>query len=148
MKIIAGLLIAGGLLLTGVNNVNGQAIDPARAMKMLKECYTAYNYTWATKKGTILQKKLDSLEQKYCTPQLISKLKRMGPDYDLLAFNAYTDVQHLKTLTVTKDADQEDAYLISYINHSITDSKPVDQKIIIHVNVLEQPDGLKISSVK
>jgi hypothetical protein len=106
MKIIVRLLIAGGVFLTGMSSLSAQAIDPARAMKMLKECYTAYNYTWATKKGTVLQKKLDSLEQRYCTPQLINKLKRMGPDYDLLAFNAYTDVQHLKTLTVTKDPNE------------------------------------------
>jgi hypothetical protein len=115
---------------------------------MLKTCYTAYNATWATARGASLHKKLDSLQQKYCTPYMVSKLKSMGPDYDLLAYNAYTDIAHLKTLEVTSDGGQENRYLVSYIERTTNNDQPVDVKIIIHVSVEQEADGFRIAGIR
>jgi len=152
MKGIFYFLIAGVIFLVGITGANAQTNTSAQvtstdkiAIKMLKDCYRAYNATWATTRGPALRKKLDSLRQRYCTDEMIKKLKD-NPDFDLIGYNPYTDIEHLKTLTVKKDA-AEDAYVVSYIEHTNDDSKPADVKITIHVNVSEEPDGLKIASV-
>jgi hypothetical protein len=152
MKRIFYFFIAGAISLVGVTGANAQTSSSAQAnssdktaIKMLKDCYKAYNTTWATAKGTSLRKKLDSLRQRYCTDELIQKLKN-NPDFDLLGYNPYTDVEHLKTLMVKKEPS-DDTYVVSYMEHSNDDSKPADVKITIHVNVAEQPEGLKIASV-
>jgi hypothetical protein len=149
MKKIFYFFITGAMFLGILNCANAQSNTSDKvAIQMLKKCYKAFNITCATVRGENLHKKLDSLQQKYCTVQLIKKIKSLGPDYDLLGYNPYTDVEHLNTLTVTKDNIAEDAYVVSYIEHTIEDSKPVDSKITIHVNVLEEADGLKIASIK
>jgi hypothetical protein len=149
MKKIYYFFIAGVVFLSGMDRANAQnnSSDKA-AIQMLKTCYKEFNATCATVRGNSLHKKLDSLQQRYCTDLLIGKIKSMGPEYDLLGYNPYTDIEHLKTLTVTKDPAQEDAYVVSYIEHSTEASKAVDSKIVIHVNVLEESDGLKIASIR
>jgi hypothetical protein len=133
---------------TSYSNAQSTGTSDKEAIKMLKDCYTAYNATWATRKGNTFQKKLDSLQQKYCTDQLKRKLKNMAPDFDLLAYNAYTDVAHLKTLTVIKNPEEEDSYLVSYIQRSSNDAQPTDLKVVLHVNVLDQGNGPRISAVR
>jgi hypothetical protein len=149
MKKIIYFFITSAMFLSVISCANAQSNPSERAaIQMLKYCYKTFNATCATIRGNSLQKKLDSLQQKYCTSGLLTKMKTLGPEFDLLGYNPYTDMQHLNTLTVTKDPSEEDAYVVSYVEHTTEDSKPVDSKIIIHVNVEEEPGGLKIASIR
>jgi hypothetical protein len=141
--------MTGAMFLSGIICANAQnGASNNSASKMLKDCYIAYNTAWAKTSGNILHKKLDSLQQKYCTDQLITRLKNMGPDFDLLGFNQYTDVKHLNTLKVTKDANDDNLYSVSYIVHTTHDTKSEDVKVDIQVSVEKEPGGFRIAYVK
>jgi len=138
------LFVAGAFLSKAQNNV-----ADAQAIQMLKEFYIAYNSEWiSTVNPYPLQKKLDSLRRKYCTIQLRNKLKKMDLDHDELINDQYTDIKHLKTLTVIKDPIKTNGYIVSYIAPTFDPTnKPVEEKIVIHVMVAKENGGFKIASV-
>jgi len=79
-------------------------VDDKQAMAMIKEFYTVYNTEWATNKNITLKNNLDSLQDKYCTARLINKLREPYLDHDMFIKDLNTDVEHLTTLTITKDS--------------------------------------------
>jgi len=124
-------------------------VDDKQAVQMLKEFYTSYNTAWSTTKGFVLTKKLDSLQLKYCTKKLRREVKESGLDQDPLIGIDYTDVGHLKTLTITRDAAKKNSYVVCYIAHTLSAAnKPIDERVIIHVTVIKERGKLKIESVK
>ena len=138
------------ILLTNANCASSQNFTPDKqAIKMLKEFYTAYNTAWSTTKGHELAKKLDSLQLKYCTKKLIRQVKEAGLDQDPLIGIDYTDVEHLKTLTITNDSTKINTYVVSYIAHTLSASnKPIDEKVVIHATVIKEGKSFKIDTVK
>ncbi len=118
-----------------------------QAIQMLKTFYINYNTAWSTTKGYALVRKLDSLEKKYCTSKLRSEQKKEGLDHDLLTNDQGTDIEHLRTLSVVKDQTKRNWYIVSYIAHTLSASyKPIDVKVVIHVEMARVGNELKIAS--
>ncbi|HWD88567.1 MAG TPA: hypothetical protein VG367_10605 [Mucilaginibacter sp.] len=151
MKTIIYSFIACITLLSGSSVKAQNDSTDKQAMQMLTEFYTAYNTAWAVHSAPdVLIKRLDSLQSKYCTIKLRAILKKEfkknGLDHDLLLNDQGTDIEHLKTLTVTKDATKSNAYIVSYTVHTTRGYKPIDIKVIIHVSVVKEHGKLKIAS--
>jgi hypothetical protein len=125
--------------------------DPA--INMLKEFYIAYNTAWATTKGNILIKKLDSLKSRYCTEayqkELKNEFKEVGLDHDELINDAATDVEHLNTLKVIKDLKKVNEYIVSYVVFGKdVSNNPLQEKIVMHVLVMKENGIYKIAAIK
>lgn len=103
--------------------------DPA--IKMLKEFYTSYITEGANIESN--EAKLQSIEKKYCTGKLLSKMKHEMEAGDLDAdpfINAQDfNIEWLKTLSISKDPQKADVYIVSYLDN---DSK-ARTKIKLHV---------------
>jgi hypothetical protein len=123
-----------------------------QAKEMLKKFYTEYNIAWSTNKGYVLIKKLDSLQSQYCTltlrKELKKEFKRIGLDHDELINDDYTDEAHLNTLKIIKVPNKANGYVVSYtVFAKDVSNKPVQEKIVIHVNVAKVNGSFKIASV-
>ena len=131
-----------------VSKAQGSSQD-RQAIQMLGEFYRAYNRVWSTSANqNVLLKKLDSLQRIYFTKRMISEINSSGLDEDPLVGTSYTDVEHLKTLEITRDPQRENAYIVSYIAHVTSNpDEPFDEKVVIHVTVEEEDSRLKIASV-
>ena len=141
--LLAFLIITSVIASKAQDSSSGQ-----QAVHMLKEFYTAYNTAWSTTKGYVLIKKLDSLQRKYCTKKLRNEVKEIGLDHDPLIGIDYTDVEHLKTLSITKDPGNANGYIVFYMAHTLSASnKPTDEKVVIHVIVVKEEGVAKIASV-
>jgi hypothetical protein len=139
------------LFISGAITTKAQNASDKQAMQMLKEFYVAYNTVWSTDKYPRLQKKLDSLQRKYCTIWLRKQLKELskgeGADHDLLINDEFTDVPHLKTLKIIKDVSKPNAYIVSYVDHTMSPAyKPIDKTVIIHVTVAKENGSYKIAN--
>ena len=66
----------------------------------------------------------------------------------MLINDQYTDIQHLKTLTVSKDEAKVNSYIVSYIAPTTTPSnKPIEEKVVIRLTVMGGARGIVIDSV-
>jgi hypothetical protein len=148
---IVFLFITSAIISKAQNSTSDQQV-----IQMLKEFYIAYNTAWATgklsttKDAAILVKKLDSLQTKYCTIKLRKELKELYKkerlDHDLLTNDEYTNVEHLKTLKITKDETKANAYIVSYVDHTMSPAyKPIDKTVIIHITVAKESGIYKIA---
>jgi hypothetical protein len=141
--IICAIIISSNLLAQAQT-----VIDSKQAIQMIKEFYIAYNTAWSANiLPKVLDQKLDSLKMKYCAITLIIDLKG-DIDHDVLINDQYTDVQHLKTLIVSKDPAKVNSYIVSYIAPT-TDplDKPIEEKVVIYLTVMKGARGIVIDSV-
>jgi hypothetical protein len=108
-----------------------------QAVTMLKEFYTSYITLVASDSNT--DKQLVSLQKKYCTVKLITRLPKILEQRDSDPFlNAQdSQVDYLKTLTVKRDVKKAGHYIVSY-DHG---------KIIINLTVVNVGSTCKIDSV-
>ncbi|HEY8782104.1 MAG TPA: hypothetical protein VIM16_10840 [Mucilaginibacter sp.] len=75
-----------------------------------------------------------------------SVAKGEGAGHDLLTNDESTDVAHLKTLKVAKDASRANAYIVSYIDHSLSRAnKPIDKTVVIYVTIAKENGSFKIA---
>jgi hypothetical protein len=97
----------------------------------------------------IMANKLEALQKKYCTEKLKKEIGGDELNQDpLIGGVDYTDVEHLKTLKITKDTTKVNAYVVFYITHTLTaDYKPTDKKVVLHVTVVQEKGTFKIASV-
>ncbi len=121
---------------------------------MLKDFYTTYSVEWSLK-GTnkdprLLGKKLDSLEQKYCTQKLVKEVKDWFNDGQDLLTNTWGIFEPVDSLTIVKDLAHKNSYILSYINVDYPQSltMPVKKKIVLHIEVVKEGGHYKIASVK
>ncbi len=105
-------------------------------VSMLREFYTAYITTFAT--GT--DSKLLALQRKYCTARLLKRIPGMieKSDGDPFIKGQDSDTAYLKTLTIIKDTGKEGQFTVSY---------QADDKIVIHLTVVERDKKYKIDNV-
>jgi hypothetical protein len=123
-------------------------VDSKQAIQIIKEFYIAYNTAWsADLTPKELDEKLDNLKMKYCAITLIVDLKG-DKDHDLLINDQYTDLQHLKTLSVVKDKAKTNAYIVSYIAPTTSPfNKLIEENVVIHLTVMKGNRGIVIDSV-
>ncbi len=82
------------------------------AATTINEFYTKYMTTCA--KWSTSQKKLEALKLKYLTPKLLKKLSDEELDYDPILNAQDCDFDWLRDLSVTKDSDMANVYIVSY----------------------------------
>lgn len=123
-------------------------VDPKQAIQLIKEFYIAYNTAWSSDVSPkILDQKLDSLQMKYCAVTLIVELKGSA-DHDILINDQYTDVKHLRTLSVSKDTHKLNSYIVSYIAPTTDASdKLIEERVVIHLTVMKGARGIVINSI-
>jgi membrane carboxypeptidase/penicillin-binding protein len=152
MKILLSYLTTIIILIS--SNFAAAQSDDKLIVSMLREFYTAYNNAWSNTSGYNLVKKLDSLQQKYCSHSLKNKLKENyklhGLDHDILINNYYADAELLRTLTIKKALNKTDSYIISYVANSEDpfDSNENKITVILLVTVVKESGVYKINSVK
>ncbi|HEY4327012.1 MAG TPA: hypothetical protein VGN20_23700 [Mucilaginibacter sp.] len=149
MKLIKLLSISWAIIIGSNNFAQAQKeVDSKQAIQVIKQFYIAYNTAWSDNiTPEILDQKLDALKMKYCAIALIVDLKG-DIDHDVLINDQYTDVQHLKTLTVSKDPVKANSYVVSYIASTTSPSnKPIEEKVIIHLTVMKGARGIVIDCV-
>ncbi|MGC9342619.1 MAG: hypothetical protein ACP5E3_07970 [Bacteroidales bacterium] len=152
MKNILHLFIITILLISNINCAQSQNKNE-QVIEMLKEFYTAYNKAWENIDDPLtLKNTLVSLQQKYCSEKLQNKLKDFykmyGLDHDLLLDDVGTDTITLqKTLSVTKDLEKDNSYVVSYIANIEDPDKTLKKKVTIHLTVVNEKDSFKIDQV-
>jgi hypothetical protein len=126
------------------------SIDTSKsAVHFLKNFYTTYITDIAI--GHSLHSS-DSLIKKYCTPRLLHKIaehsapeKLNGWDYDPFIKAQDCDTAVLKTLAIRTNKMNPNAYSVSY---EWTDYfTKITTKTTIHLMVVDQKDGFRISEV-
>jgi hypothetical protein len=130
------------------NNINNQ-----KAIAMLKDFYAAHQSIESIIKSVpskVYVRKSDSLQDRYCTLELRSKVKKyteMGIDF--LTNDQGIDSGSLKTMTIVKDPTNRNIYIVRYdVLDSNYPKNPVKRHIILHVGVLNESEQYKIASVK
>ncbi len=100
-----------------------QAQNPVagnEAKRMLEEFYTKYCYTWNSSSSkvaaNVLDVKIDSLTQKFCTKKIRSEAKSWLEDgHDLFTNDWGIDLESLNSLSIVKDETEPNAYIVSYV---------------------------------
>lgn len=149
MKLIKFFSISCAIVIFSNNFAQAQdEVEAKQAIQMIKEFYIEYNTIWsAVVTPKLLDQKLESLKMKYCAITLMIDLKG-DIDHDALINDQYTDVQHLKTLIVSKDPAKINSYIVSYIAPTTNPSnKPIEEKVVIHLTVMKGARGIVIDSV-
>jgi len=119
---------------------------------MLNEFYVGYSNIWSipSLSPDILDRKLDSIQEKYCTLRLRSEAKRYLEDgHDLLTNDYGIGIESLKTLAIIKDSVKENSYIVNYnVVNSDATNKPVRQHVSLNVFVVKEKGIYKIDKVK
>lgn len=124
------------------------------AEKMLQEFYTSYFTVFATEPpGTSSQKKLEMLQKQYCTEAFYRKIPDIieQTESDPFLKAQDSDINWLQTLTVIKDEQIKNEYIVSYSYDRLVDVNPdktVKETVTIHVTVVKEGESYKIDSVK
>ena len=80
--------------------------------KMLIEFYTSYIIE--NSKMPVDNDKINFIKRKYCTDNLIRKVKKQELDYDPILNAQDCDREWIKTLSVLKDSKKKNVYKISF----------------------------------
>lgn len=127
--------------------------DDKQIIIMLKEFYSDYNAIWANGNDPkILIKKIDLIEQKYCSKKLYDDLKKLsekqGLDHDIFTNDFGTDDESLKTMSIIKDPQKTNEFIVSYIvSTSDPVGKKIKEKVTIHIVVVKDKESYKIDDV-
>ncbi|HZG26430.1 MAG TPA: hypothetical protein VEZ17_17705 [Chitinophagaceae bacterium] len=146
-KSLIFFLIIGSMSLASYSSAQAQnRYSDKQAIALLKEFYTAY-ITESSKLPTLTNlAKVEAIQKKYCTTSLLKKInaqfKSGHVDADPFIFAQDVDVLWLKTMSFNKDLKRVNGYTVSYMQ-----SIP-NEKIVIHLTVIKQGDGLKIASIR
>jgi hypothetical protein len=115
--------------------------EEEKISSMLRTFYT--NYITEISETSDAKKEisyLDSLTHIYCTSSLLEKIKNEELDYDPFINAQDADIEWLKTLTINKDADVNNLYVVSYLEtYSF-------QQIKIKLLIVKQKNCYKIDS--
>lgn len=123
-------------------NSCGQAQDNSsdgKIISMLKEFYTSY--ITENSKMPPNMKNIDSMKRKYCTNSLLYKIKKQELDYDPFLNAQDSNTEWLKTLSITKDSNKTNLYIVSYIDSYS------NNKISVKLIIVKEKDSFKINSI-
>jgi hypothetical protein len=149
MKLTKLVSLTFTIMIGTINLVHAQnEIDSKQAIQIIKQFYIAYNTAWsANVTSKELDDKLSELKYKYCAVTLWAELEG-DLDHDILINDQYTDVPHLKTLTVSKNPKEINSYRVTYIAPT-TDpfNKPIEEKVVINLSVMKGARGIVIECI-
>lgn len=123
-------------------------------VKMIKRFYTEFCNVWnntpSSVPANLLNEKIDSLAQGYCTLQIRNKAKEWAEYGQDKYTNDYGIVsESLKKLMITKDSTKVNSYIVYYTTtNSDASGRPVKQEVILHISVIKENDSYKIDDVK
>lgn len=127
-----------------------------KIVSMLREFYYSYNAVWGDFTSCPIEEfetKLFSLQQKYCSKKLQSKIKKYYKiykfDHDLLT-NDYggTEIETFEqSLSIVQDTTKEYSYIVSYMVNIEHPSTPRTEKNIINLTVVKEDGIYKIDEV-
>lgn len=105
------------LVVCAITSKAQNTASDVQALAMLKNFYTTYMTEVAIGKPPASEKKIDAIQKKYCTPALISKIKRLQQsgdlDWDPFIKAQDSNIESVKTLVVKKGATSN-SYVVSY----------------------------------
>ncbi len=84
------------------------------------------------------EKKINLIKKKYCTNNLIEKIKKDDLDYDPLVNAQDISREWIKTMKITKDSKKENAYIVCFTDKY--NKTPFCTKLLI----LKSKEGFKI----
>jgi hypothetical protein len=115
----------------------------------VKKFYIIYNTEWNTDSGFVLKKKLDSLQDKYCTERLVKKIRQPDLDHDLLTNDVGTDMDFAKTINVKSDSTKDNTYIVSYTAHTVDrySKKEYKEPVVINVRLIKVNGSYKIDNI-
>lgn len=116
------------------------------AEKMLRDFYTNYFNVFVEPPSAASQKKLEMLQKQFCTEAFYKKIAEIieQTDADVFLKAQDSDIKYLKTLTVSKDLQNEE-YVVSYIADATPEEKIT---ITLHITLVKEGNNYKISSVR
>ena len=97
--------------------IQAQNLSPdKRILSMLNEFYSAYITEISNGKPNTFKYKIDSIKKKYCTIKLITKLPSLSEkrDADPLLDAQDCNIESLKSLTIEKNSQKSNEYIVSY----------------------------------
>jgi len=137
------------MILIGSSGCNGQTnVNDKQAISMLKKFYTAYSNVSLRIEDL---HKVDSLQEKYCTPQLRKEAKEYLQDgHDLLTDDWGISKESLTSMKIIKEPTKENIYVVSYIvdSYPVAPDKPVKKQVNLYITVVKEVESYKIASVK
>jgi len=153
MKTILPLFTTILMLISFDGCVNAQNEDK-QIIEMLKEYYTAHYAIWSIKPtppSDVLDMKLDSLQDKYCTLNLRSKSKdQLNHWQDLLTNDYGIDSLGIKTMSISKDTDKKNVYIVSYttLNDLVPNTSKTEVKVILRLTIVNEKGALKMDNIE
>lgn len=132
------------------NNSCGQtkiSSDEKQIEKMLQEFYNNYFTVFATEPiGVSSQKKLEMLQQQYCTEAFYRKIQDIVEQTEADPFLKAqdSDIKYLRTLSIKKDMQSKDTYIASYVGNAALGETVT---IAIHLTVVKVNGKYKIDNV-
>jgi hypothetical protein len=125
-----------------------------QAKKVIKDFYTDYITSFSTEPpGKSHQKKLESLQEKYCTETLLKKIPSISEQMDEDPFLKAQDgdASLLQNLTIANEIQKKNGYIVSYNYNRLIRFNPdssVKETVIIHLTVVKENGNIKIDSVR
>lgn len=124
------------------NSAQNNTSEDQQIRDMLKEFYTSYMTQISEGKDL---KTARAIPKKYCTIGLLKAIENDKElDYDPLLSAQDADVVWLKTLSIKKNIEIPNGYIITYESTSKYDN----EKASIKLTVVKEKDGYKIDSVE
>ncbi|MGM8360736.1 DUF3828 domain-containing protein [Flavobacterium sp. ARAG 55.4] len=118
----------------------------AAIQKMLKEFYSVYIKEFTNEKIAESERKLDSIEIKFCTKSLLDSISNEF-EHNELDYNPFVKAQDasldwIETLTVSRLSGSKNKFNVQYLD------KYSGNATSIHVTVINEKGIFKISSLK
>ncbi len=150
-KAINYLLIFISLASSSGCNYSQKPAEEQQATEMLRHFYIAQNSIKSIPHDI---GKMDSLQKIYCSKKLQKKLKEQfqltGLDHDLLTNDYGIDSLGVKTLSISKDPEKNNNYIVSYtiLDDVVPNLSKKEIKVIINVTILKEDGVFKVDDIK
>lgn len=122
--------------------------------KMIRNFYTEYaiilNSTPISIPADLLNERIDSIAQKYCTKKIRIESKKWFENGQELFTNDYGIVlESLKKFTVSSIPFFNNIFIIKYTTtNSDASDRKVTQNVVLHISIIKEHDTYKINEIR
>ena len=148
MKKIVKYILVILIIIANVTCSNSQNEDE-QVIEMIKEFYVAHNTAWLEDVTVdVLGRKLDSLQERYCTTKLKVEAKRyFEQGFDLITNEQGMGIES-NSLSVVKDSLKDNTYIVSYESlDSGASNNKIKVKVVVNVGVVKESGSYKINKI-